>query len=78
MGVAKVDLKYCEHRQIVCGILIESCTRDRRRLSNKIIDCIGYRRMLHAQWPGRDNVPRTAVIVVVVIILLVVFRYNIA
>ena len=49
VGVAKADLKYSDDRQIVCGKIIELCMRGRRRLSNKMIDCIGYRRMLHAQ-----------------------------
>ena len=47
VGVAKADLKYRDDRQTVCGKIIETCMRDRRRLSNKIIGCIGYRRMLH-------------------------------
>ena len=49
LGVAKADLKYRDDRQIVCGKFIESCMRDRRRLSYKIIACIGYRKMLHVQ-----------------------------
>ena len=49
LGVAKADLKYRDDRQIVCGKIIESCMRDRRRLSYKIIGCIGYRKMLHVQ-----------------------------